>query len=129
MSHFPRDQEVRTNYCLRLLVVPGIHKPTSNVQKVYRPPGGLAPQFEEHCCRTQECVTCTIVRLRRVTAAVKVSKRKKKFLTQEEILKLLNKSDSELNDLSDDDYAANKTYELRTLEEESSSDESNDEKQ
>ncbi|GFW33863.1 hypothetical protein TNCV_3589481 [Trichonephila clavipes] len=45
----------------------------------------------------------------RVTAAVKIELR------------------SELRDLSDDDNAANKTYESRILEEESSSDESDQE--
>ncbi|GFT53304.1 hypothetical protein TNCV_4233941 [Trichonephila clavipes] len=35
----------------------------------------------------------------------------------EEILQLINKSDSELNDLSDDDYVAGKSYERRILEE------------
>ncbi|GFU92946.1 hypothetical protein TNCV_2080921 [Trichonephila clavipes] len=57
----------------------------------------------------------------------KVLKRKR-ILTQEEILQLRNKSDSELSDLSDDEYAVNKTYESRILEEESSSNESDEEK-
>ncbi|GFV78553.1 hypothetical protein TNCV_1888591 [Trichonephila clavipes] len=40
----------------------------------------------------------------------------------------MNISDSELCDLSDDDYVADKTHESRILEGESSSDESDEEK-
>ncbi|GFV38614.1 hypothetical protein TNCV_132531 [Trichonephila clavipes] len=40
----------------------------------------------------------------------------------EEILKLMNRSDSALGDLLDDDYAEGKAYERRILGEESSSD-------
>ncbi|GFV56600.1 hypothetical protein TNCV_1247951 [Trichonephila clavipes] len=62
-----------------------------------------------------------------------VSKRRRN-LTQEEILRsMMNKSNeiiirSELSNISDDDNAANKTYESRILEGESSSDESDEEK-
>ncbi|GFV62436.1 hypothetical protein TNCV_1723771 [Trichonephila clavipes] len=54
--------------------------------------------------------------------------KEKIILTQEKKIQLMNKSDSEVNDLSEDDYAANKTYEPRKLERESSSDESNEKK-
>ncbi|GFU95457.1 hypothetical protein TNCV_4787921 [Trichonephila clavipes] len=53
---------------------------------------------------------------------VKVSKRQG-ILTQE-ILQLMNKSGSEFKNLSEDDYAADKTYETCILEGKSSSDES-----
>ncbi|GFS48496.1 hypothetical protein TNCV_2298031 [Trichonephila clavipes] len=42
---------------------------------------------------------------------------RKRILTQEEILQLMNKSDSELSDLSDEDNAVDKTYEPCILEE------------
>ncbi|GFW01497.1 hypothetical protein TNCV_4539951 [Trichonephila clavipes] len=53
---------------------------------------------------------------------------KRRILTQEEILRLMKKSDPRLSDLSDDDNAANKAYKSRILEGESGSDESNEEK-
>ncbi|GFY01236.1 hypothetical protein TNCV_5077031 [Trichonephila clavipes] len=59
----------------------------------------------------------------------KVSERRR-ILTQEEILQLINKTDCELSDLSDDDNDAKKTkkHESHIPEGESSSDENNEEK-
>ncbi|GFT40653.1 hypothetical protein TNCV_442351 [Trichonephila clavipes] len=51
----------------------------------------------------------------------------KRTLTEEEHLQLMKNSDSELSGLSDDVCAAEKTYELRILEGESSSDERDEE--
>jgi hypothetical protein len=48
---------------------------------------------------------------------------RKRYLTQEEIFELINKSDSELSDLSDDNDAANKTYEPLLMEGQSSAEE------
>ncbi|GFV61112.1 mariner transposase [Trichonephila clavipes] len=50
------------------------------------------------------------------------------ILTQEEILQFMNKSDSELTDLSNDDYAVDKTFKPRILEGKSCLDESDEEK-
>ncbi|GFS62437.1 hypothetical protein TNCV_1262311 [Trichonephila clavipes] len=90
-------------------------------------------------CRIQDFVIHTIVQLGRHLShcsckglafnekLFQVSKRKR-ILTQEEILQLMNKSDSELNDLSDDDYVADTKYESRILEGESSSDQRDEQK-
>ncbi|GFW33929.1 hypothetical protein TNCV_3590141 [Trichonephila clavipes] len=53
--------------------------------------------------------------------------KRKRIPIQEEILQLMHKSDFELCDLSDDDYAADKTYETRMLEGKSSSDKRDEE--
>ncbi|GFW55463.1 hypothetical protein TNCV_118471 [Trichonephila clavipes] len=50
-----------------------------------------------------------------------------RLLTQEEILQLKNKSDSELRYFWDDDFDVDRPYETRMLERESSSDKSDEE--
>ncbi|GFX88203.1 hypothetical protein TNCV_160171 [Trichonephila clavipes] len=53
---------------------------------------------------------------------------RKRILTKEEILQFINKSDSELSGLTDNDYTVDKTYDRRILEGEPNSDESDEEK-